>query len=386
MSDKVPGNEPDGNQAPRGTERPSIALSLVWIWDRIKVIYSRVVRLFTAERNTVLQDIKQAFKHLNPMRISYGIVLGACILYAVSGIYTVQPGENAVVVTLGAISEAAVPEGIHYRLPWPFARVSKVNVSEVRREIVGLEQAEPDHPEHPEGLDRIQVLSGDTNIIDYVAIVQYKVKDPTKYLFSVNVAPYRLIRNAIRTAITNKSALLPVDDILTTKRQSMQTEIRNDIQALMDSYGSGVSIVTVNFQKAYPPDEVADAFQDVQSAKEDKEKMINQALGYQNSLIPEARGTAERSLIEAQAYAQSVMDTANGASMGFDKILSQFRSDRLIYGEDVTRFRLYLETMERVIKRVNTYVVEKDGKIDLRMVDAMQKIRMSESTMGIGER
>ncbi|PKL23100.1 MAG: FtsH protease activity modulator HflK [Spirochaetae bacterium HGW-Spirochaetae-3] len=320
--------------------------------------------------NSARRDLLQAFRHIRPRKVLLGLLGLAVAFYALSGVFTVQPGEMGVIRTLGRISDPAVPEGLHYRLPWPFAREDVVNISEVRRETIGLESGEPEHTDHSEGPGKIQVLSGDTNIVDYVVVVQYKVKDPAAYLFNANIAQYQLVRDSLRAALTKLSGSIPVDDILVSKRQAMLADLRSEMQLLLDAYGSGVGVVSVNFQKAYPPDEVADAFQDVQSSKEDKEKAINQAIGYQNSLLPEARGQAARTMAEAEAFARAVVDSSRGAASSFEGILAQFRKDKQVYGEDVTRFRLYLESMEKVMKRVRTYVIEKGGKLDLRMIES----------------
>jgi membrane protease subunit HflK len=320
--------------------------------------------------NSARKDILQAFGHIKPRKVIIGLLGLVMTFYALSGVFTVQPGEVGVIRTLGRISNPAVLEGLRYRLPWPFAREDVVNISEVRRETIGLESGEPEHTEHSEDPGKIQVLSGDTNIVDYVVVVQYKIKDPVAYLFSANLAQYQLVRDSLRAAVTKLSGSFSVDDILVSKRQAMLASIMSEMQLLLDAYDSGVAVVNVNFQKAYPPDEVADAFLDVQSAKEDKEKAINQAIGYQNSLLPEARGQAARTKMEAEAFARAAVESARGAASSFEGILAQFRRDKLIYGEDVTRFRLYLESMEKVMKRMRTYVIEKGGKLDLRIIES----------------
>ncbi|PKL06256.1 MAG: FtsH protease activity modulator HflK [Spirochaetae bacterium HGW-Spirochaetae-9] len=360
--------------------RQSIGMSIGKLINRFCVFLKSFL---LDEDNSARRDLHEAFNHINTRKVLWGFVGLAGTLYMLSGVYTVQPGEIAVVRTLGKISNAAVVEGLHYRLPWPMGKEDVVNITEVRRETIGLEREEPDHPDHPDGPGKIQVLSGDTNIVDYVVVVQYKVKDPVTYLFNTNIAQYQLVRDSIRASVTKLSASIPVDDILVAKRQAMLEALKSDMQGLLETYKSGIQVVSVNFQKAYPPDDVADAFQDVQSAKEDKEKAINQALGYQNSVLPEARGQASRIKAEADAYAQAVVDSARGSASSFEGLLAQYRKDNRIYGEDVTRFRLYLETMERIMKRVKTYVVEKGGKADLRMLDAGSAIQASPPAGGL---
>jgi len=317
-----------------------------------------------------LDDVRAAFGHLNPRRIGLALLGLALVAYLLSGIYTVRPGEAAVVLRFGQVVAPKVTEGLHYRLPWPIEQETIVNVSEVRRESVGLTEPEPEeHPLHLEGPGKLQVLSGDTNIVDYEVIVQYQVKEPAAYLFNVSYPPYQLVRDAVRAAVTRLSGSTGVDDILTTERQALQDAIRQEVQALLDEYGSGLAVVSINLQKAYPPDEVADAFRDVSSAREDKSRAINEAEGYRNSVIPEARGQANRTLAEAAGYATVQVDQATGAAQAFDAILEEYHTNSQIYGEDVTRFRLYLETMEKVLPRVQTYVVQSSERVNLRLLN-----------------
>ena len=318
-----------------------------------------------------LTDVREAFNHLNLRRIGLALLGLALLAYLLSGIYTVRPGEVAVVQRFGAVVAPRVTEGLHFRLPWPIEKETIVNVAEVRREGVGLVESEPEHL-HLESAGKLQVLSGDTNIVDYEVIVQYQISDPTAYLFNVDYAAYQLVREAVRAAVTRLSGSTSVDGILTTERQSLQNQIRQEVQTLLDGYNSGLAVVGVNFQKAYPPDEVADAFRDVSSAREDKARAVNEAEGYRNSIIPEARGQANRTLAEAAGFARVQQDQAIGAAQAFEAILTQYQINSRIYGEDVTRFRLYLETMEQVLPTVQTYVVQPNERVSLRLLNGAQ--------------
>ena len=386
-NEKIPGSEKADESPEKMRSKNRETRFLQRIGSSLGRLFSRIFAFLRSflldEGNSARRDLREAFSHINSRKVLWGFAGLAGSFYMLSGVYTVQPGEVAVVRTLGKVSSAAVAEGLHYRLPWPLGKEDVVNIAEVRRETIGLELEEPDHPNHPDGPGKIQVLSGDTNIVDYVVVIQYKVKDPVAYLFSSNTAQYQLVRDSIRASVTKLSASIPVDDILVAKRQAMLEALKSDMQVLLETYKSGIQVVSVNFQKAYPPDDVADAFQDVQSAKEDKEKAINQALGYQNSVLPEARGQASRIKAEADAFAQTAVDSARGAASSFEGLLVQYRKDNRIYGEDVTRFRLYLETMERIMKRVKTYVVEKGGKADLRMLDAGSAIQANPPAGGL---
>ncbi|MBX3011875.1 MAG: FtsH protease activity modulator HflK [Caldilineaceae bacterium] len=317
-------------------------------------------------------DVRAAFAHLHPRRILLAAIGLLLLAYLLSGIYTVQPGEAAVVRRFGYVSIPLVTEGLHYRLPWPIERVDIVNIGEVRRESVGLIAAEPEHPLHREDPGKLQLLSGDTNIVDYEVIVQYQVRDPAAYLFTLNYPSYQVVRDAVRVAVTRASGGMSVDEILTSERQALQTMVRQTVQNLLDEDNSGLAVISINLQKAYPPDEVADTFRDVASAREDKERAVNEAEAYRNSLLPEARGQAERIRAEGAGYALTQVDQATGAAQSFTAIWQEYEANRKIYGEAVTRFRLYLETMERVLPRVKTYVVQQGERINLRLLNGGQ--------------
>jgi membrane protease subunit HflK len=291
----------------------------------------------------------------------------AVLVFLLSGVYTIQPGEIAVVRRFGRVIKPSVAAGLHFRLPWPIDSETVVNISQIRRESVGVVETEGEHPLHLEGPGNLQALSGDTNIIDYEVIVQYQVEDPVLYLYNVNYPAYQLVRDAVRTAVTSESGTTGVDDILTVERQRLQNTVREDVQSRLDRYESGLRVISTSFQKAYPPEDVADAFRDVSSAREDKNKSVNNAEGYRNSVIPEARGEAQRILSDANSQAQAKIDLATGAAESFNSVLAQYQKNSIIYGEDVTRFRLYLETMEKVLPGVETYIVSPTDTIDLRI-------------------
>lgn len=334
---------------------------------------SRVNQLldFLAGTSAWLGDLRASLGGFPFRRLLVGLVVLPIIIYALSGVYVVNPGEAAVVRRFGAVIQPRVEEGLNYRLPWPIERVDIVNVAAVRRESVGVTEPTGEDHIHDEPMNKFRALTGDTNIIDVEVIVQYQVRDPADYLLKVDYPPYRLIRETVRGSVTNLIAGLPVDEILTTERQRLQDSIRADTQGRLDSYHSGLSIVSVNLQKAYPPDEVADAFRDVASAGEDKAKAINEAQGYANSIVPQARGEAQQILAEAKAYSAQVVNTAQGAAQAFASVLAEYRANSQIYGQPVTLYRYYLETIEKILPRVRVYVVNNtDGEqVNLRLVD-----------------
>lgn len=350
--------------APEG--RPPI--DWLAVLRRVARALGTALRFLIGEGESPLADVRAALGHVNPRRLLWGIIGLAILVYLGSGLYVVAPGEAAVVRRFGAVIEPRAGPGLHYRLPWPTDRVDIINISQVRRETVGLLEAEEDH-EHPEPPSKLQALSGDTNVIDIEIIVQYQVSDPAAYLVNVQYAPYRLVRDVAREAVTTLVTRLPVDNLLTTERQSLQEAIRAEAQARLDAYNSGLLIVGINLQKAFPPDEVAAAFTDVNSAREDQARAINEATGYANSLIPQARGEAEQIIAIGQAYRSSILAQAGGAAQAFESVLAEYQINSKIYGEDVTRYRLYLETLEKILPRAQVYVVDMEdgGTLNLRL-------------------
>jgi len=340
-----------------------------------KTVRAVIARLWQAVRGSLTSDksfvgdMRAAIGGLPRRRIAGAAVLLVALAYLLSGVYVVAPGEVAVVRRFGAVVAPREGEGLHYRLPSPIDQADIVNVGQVRRESVGLTQPEPEHPDHPEKPAKLQVLSGDTNVIDIEAIVQYQVRDPVAYLFTTRYSSHQLVREAVRYAVTNSVSTRSVDSILTTERQSLQDAIRVEAQKRLDEYNSGLLVVGVSLQKAYPPDEVANAFRDVSSAREDKVRAVNEAQGYANSLIPEARGQAQKIQSDAQAYQSDAVNRAQGGAQAFDAMLAEYQASNRIYGPDLTRYRLYLETIDKILPRVQTYVVDvaNNNRFNLRL-------------------
>ncbi len=315
-----------------------------------------------------INDLRAAFIHINRGRLLWGLLGLAVFGYLLTGVYVVAPGEAAVVRRFGEVVEPRAAPGLHYRIPWPIDRVDVININEIRRETVGLLEPEEDHI-HPEDPSKLQALSGDTNVVDVEIIVQYQVRDPVKYLLNIQYPPYQLVRGVTRQAVTRLVTTQPVDALLTTERQALQGAIRTEVQKRLDEYGSGLIIVGINLQKAFPPAEVAAAFTDVNSAREDKVRAVNEATGYANSLIPETRGQAQQIGAQAEAYRSDALSRANGGALAFQAVLAEYQSNSLIYGEEVTRYRLFLETLEIILPRVQVYALDmtNGGSVSLRL-------------------
>nr|PZN22918.1 MAG: FtsH protease activity modulator HflK [Pseudomonadota bacterium] len=249
----------------------------------------------------------------------------------------VGPGEQAVVRTFGRESGKTGP-GLHYRIPF-VQDVNVVNIEEIRRLEVGFRG---DKRVPTEAL----MLTGDENIVEAQMIVQYRITDPSKYLFEL-ARPEETLRATAEVALRSMVGRTKIDDVITTGREHVQSETRNWLQRLMDQYQSGIGITEVKLLAVDAPDDVKEAFHDVVRAREEKEKLINQAMGYKADVIPRARGEARRIEREAEAYREERVLRARGDSAKFLAQLAEYSK-----AEGVTRERLYLETMERILSRV----------------------------------
>jgi membrane protease subunit HflK len=275
------------------------------------------------------------------------VAIGAIvILWLASGVYTVNPGHKGVVRTFGKETGRTEP-GLNYRYPWPFQRVDIVSVEQIRRIEVGFRGA---HRIPEEAL----MLTGDENIVDAQIVVQYRVADPSKYLFRLR-DPESALLGATEVALRSTVGSMTIDQVMIEERAKVQEDARSFIQRLMDAYESGLVITEVKLQAADPPDQVRDAFHDVVRAREDKEKVINVAKGYQADILPKARGEAEKTLREAEGYREQRVLLATGEAARFLSVLAEYEKAR-----DVTRERLHLETIEKVLPDIDKIVIGGD--------------------------
>lgn len=306
---------------------------------------------------TVRQDLGDAFSHLRRNRhLGKLVAVLVLSLYLVSGTYLVSSGEVAVVTRFGKVVQPRVSSGLRWHLPWPFEAVRAVNVSQVRREGIGL--TFPGHSTDLHPPEDIQLLTGDENLLTAKAVVQYRVREPADYLFRVNYNEDPLLRSVIKAVMTELAGGTQVDVLLTSGRTEFQQRARDQVQATLDAYRSGLEIVSIDLQEIAPPGDVAQAFRDVASAAEEKGKMINDAQGYANSILPQARGEAERRAREAEGYRTDVVNRAGGEAQRFADVLLQYQRDAQVFGPEVTRYRLYVETMEKILPKARKYIVE----------------------------
>ena len=382
MSDDINRSPDQGNESGKAGRKAKFGFK----WSRLRVnlkpgrllvnlkpgkllAWLKPSNLCQPKEGSAFSDIRKAFCHLKPQRVITSLGLGLLGIYLLTGIYTVNPGEQAVIRRFGAVLPQAVNEGIHYRLPYPIDQVQKVSVSEVRRADIGMSLPEHVHQADDAPQD-IQLLTGDENVITSQAIVHYKVKDATKFLYGVSGNSEQLVRYSVEAALVKAMANMAVDDILSTEKVRIQNTIMQQTQGALDAYDAGIQVTAFNIQAITPPGEVADAFLDVTTAKEEKETAINEANGYYNSLIPEARAKANSTLSQAESYKVGQVNSATGEAEKFLSMLKEYRNNSKIYTQDTTQYRLLLETFEKIFPKVKKYIVDSaDGSVDVRMFD-----------------
>ena len=276
-------------------------------------------------------------------------LLGAALaLWLFTGVYKVGPDEVGVVRTFGEFTRVA-QSGLNYHFPYPIEQVNTPAVTEVKRIEIGFRTLRNGQYRSVE--KESLMLTGDENIVDAEMIVQYKIKDPVKYLFRI-VEPELTVREAAEASLRTVVGRNKIDETLTTGKFKIQEETKIQLQLILDKYDSGIHVVAVQLQDVSPPKEVIGAFKDVASAKEDKNRMINQAEGYRNNVIPIARGEAEAMIRDAEGFKQARIKRSEGDAVKFTTILREYRK-----AKSITRKRLYLETMERVLPNIEKIII-----------------------------
>ena len=278
------------------------------------------------------------------------LILVALIVWVLSGIYIVQPDESGVVLRFGRYVRTEVP-GPHIHLPYPIEQVYKTKVSQVRQTTVGY-RAQSVGGVFQQG--RVQdvdeesaMLTGDENIINVQFNIQYHIKPAgaVDYLFNV-IRPDQVVKRAAEAAMREVIGKNSLDDALTGGRVKIQNDVAELLQAILDRYEVGVQVVAVQMQDVQPPKEVRDAFKDVASAREDKQRSINEAEAYRRDILPKAQGKAQQVVNEAEAYKQTRIRQAEGEAQRFISVLKEYEK-----AEDVTKKRMLYETFEDILSK-----------------------------------
>jgi membrane protease subunit HflK len=270
-----------------------------------------------------------------------------------AGIYRVQPNEQGVVLRFGKWVDTTTP-GLHYHLPYPFETVLFPRVTQVNQLQLGsAASAIPNSQD--ESRDR-QMLTGDENIVEAGGAVLWRIKDAGQFLFRVKEAPAALKLSA-ESALREVISRTPIQAAMSDKRQQIADQTRELLQTLLDRQNSGILVTEVQLQRVDPPAAVIDAFNDVQRARADQERARNEAEAYANDILPRARGEASRITEEAEAYKAQTVNLAQGEAKSFLSVYASYQK-----AKDVTAWRLYMESIDEVLKRATKVIVDTSGK------------------------
>ncbi len=289
------------------------------------------------------------------------VVLLVAVWGALTSFYTVQPEERAVVKRFGAVIAITDP-GLHFRLPFGIDQVQRVATERVLKQEFGFRSEgtreggrtaySPDHFE-----DESLMLTGDLNMIDVEWVVQYRIADPIKFLYRMR-EPTRTLRDISESVMRRIVGNMLGSEVLTIGRVEIQRQARIEIQEILDGYDAGIRISTVEMQDVVPPPAVQPAFNEVNEARQERERMINEAQRRVNAEIPNAEGQALRTIAEAEGYATERVNRALGESARFTAVLREYQRV-----PEVTRARLYLETLNEALPNVGQVLVVQDGQV-----------------------
>ena len=258
-------------------------------------------------------------------------------LYVFSGVYQVDEQERGVVFRFGKLMDQEVTPGLHWNPPL-IDQVQLVNVTQVQSHS-----------------HQASMLTKDENIVDISLTVQWVIASAADYLINVR-DPKKSLDQATESALRHVAGSSTMDQVITDGREAIAIEVQERLRTYLKSYGTGIDITKVNIDRSAPPVQVQDAFNDVQKAKEDQQKFINQATAYSQQVVPEARGKAQRQLEEAQAYRDRVIARSEGEAERFEKLLNEYS-----LAKQVTRDRLYIDALENVFKNASKVMVDVEG-------------------------
>ena len=304
----------------------------------------------------VVQFKKMTIRKTPQTPFSLGvIVLIALVVWVLTGFYQVQTNENGVVLRFGKYIDTTEP-GLHYHLPYPIETVYKVSMTQERSINLGVNDNSYSRNYRDNSFTESHMLTGDENIVDINLTIVWRIKNAKDFLFNMR-EPEQTVRVAAQSVlreIVGQSQMMP---IISGDRGKVEDDTKAELQRVLDDFGSGVEIVRVKLQKADPPQQVVDAFNEVQRAKADKERFKNEAEAYRNEVVPNAKGKASQILQSAEAYKQAVVNKATGEADRFNSVYKAYQK-----GPDVTIRRLYIETMEEVLKKSDKVIIDPSSK------------------------
>ncbi|MBT5108711.1 MAG: FtsH protease activity modulator HflK [Rhodospirillaceae bacterium] len=285
------------------------------------------------------------------------VIVVVAAVWLATGLYRVQPDEQGVVLIFGKAINLTGP-GLHYNFPAPIGDVIKPKVTRQNRVDIGYRGA-AELNERGSGardvLEESLILTGDENIVDMDFTVLWRIRNAQEYLFNLR-DPELTVKAAAESAMREVVGQETFDRAVTVGRREIEDRTRDHLQEIMDSYKAGILIENVNLQKSDPPSEVIDAFNDVQRARQDRVRLQNEADAYANSVVPEARGLAQKDINEAEAYREQQIQEARGEADRFTSVYNAYK-----VAPDVTRKRMYLETLGAVLGSARKVIIDQKG-------------------------
>jgi membrane protease subunit HflK len=314
--------------------------------------------------DAIIKDIQNKINKILPGGSKSGgkpiglILIVLLFVWLASGLYRVLPDEQGVVLRFGKFIKTTQP-GLNYHIPFPVETVETPKVTKVNRMDIGFRSERDSGFSSGGGVADVPqeslMLTGDENIVNIDFSVFWVIKDAGKFLFEIQ-DPEGTVKAAAETAMREVIAKSDIQPILTEGRAKIEVETQEIIQSILDEYNSGIQVTQVQTQKADPPDQVIDAFRDVQAARADMERSKNEAEAYANDVIPRARGEAAKIMQAAEAYKQKVVAASEGEASRFVSIFNEYDK-----AKEVTQERMYLETMEKVLADIDKVIIEKNA-------------------------
>lgn len=276
------------------------------------------------------------------------------VIWAATGFYRVNPQQQGVVLRFGEWVRTTAP-GLHYHLPFPIESVLTPEVTRDNRIEIGFRDISGNSSSRRDIADESQMITGDENIVDIDFVVFWRISDAGQYLFNL-AEPDETIKVAAEAVMREIIGRTPIQTALTEGRQDIQAQARSQLQDLLNDYKSGVRVRDVQLLAVDPPSDVIDAFNEVQRARQDRDRLKNEAEAFRNDIVPRARGAAAKLVAEAEAYQAEVMNRAKGDSSRFDQVYTAYKAD-----PDVTRERIYIETVEEIFTNVEKIIIDENS-------------------------
>ena len=319
-----------------------------------------------SSNNRDLEDsIKKAkekfgkFKIGGPRNISI-LIFVALIIWLATGFYRVEPDEQGIELLFGKWNQMTTEPGLHYFFPTPIGKAMTPKVESIRKINVGYRSASElgfsSNSSDRNVLEESLMLTGDQNIVDVNFTVLYKIKDAGKFLFKLR-NPETTVKDMSESVMREVVGQRDLEFLLTGGRQEVEQVVRSDLQDILDEYESGILVQSIQLQSVNPPALVIDAFDEVQRARQDKEKLVNEANSYLNKIVPNARGDAAKLVQEATAYKEQVIKQAEGVAQNFIDVYNSYKDTKY-----VTRQRIYLETLTEVLEGPNKIILDSTGE------------------------